>query len=296
MKKYFCITIDVEPDCSTSWHRSNPLTFENVEAGIGRILTSLFERCGARPTYLISPEVLAHEPSVKLFKSLADCELGTHLHSEYIEPQVRYADAAGTQSSEFPCNLPADIEAAKITAITELFQKQFGYRPVSYRAARFGAGQATFAALIKNGYKVDTSVTPGINWQKKGGPDFRDWNTRPTWIEKGNLLEIPVTIGGKRLAFLPDRWYFYRWLRPSIMSGFEMRRLVDEIAAAANETICLNMMFHSMEVIPKASPYVRTIAEQVRYLDRLEKVIEYMCKKGFEAKTLSQVYDAIANR
>lgn len=296
MRKYFCITVDVEPDCSTSWHRSNPLTFENVEVGIAQILRPLFEQCGARPTYLISPEVLNDDSSVAVLKSQTDCELGTHLHSEYIEPQVRYADAAGTQSSEFPCNLPADIEAAKITAITELFRKKFSYRPVSYRAARFGASQATFVSLIKNGYKVDTSVTPGINWQKKGGPDFRNWDAHPKWIEKGTLLEIPVTIGRKRFAFLPNRWYCYRWLRPSIMTLFEMKRLVDEIAAEVNEPLCLNMMFHSMEVIPKASPYVKTRAEQVRYLDRLERVIEYMCKKGFEAKTLSQVYDAVANK
>jgi len=294
MRRYFCITIDVEPDCSTSWHRSNPLTFENIRVGIGGILTPLFGRHSIKPTYLISPEVLNDDDSVVLFKSLVDCELGAHLHSEYIEPKVEYVNPAGTQSDEFPCNLPADVESAKITAITELFYRRFGYRPMSYRAARFGAGQTTFASLSKNGYKVDTSVTPGINWQKKGGPDFSNWNSQPKWIENGRLLEIPVTVGRKRFGLLPKWWYCYRWLRPSMMTLFEMKRLVDEVSAEANEMLCLNMMFHSMEVIPQASPYVRTKSQQMRYLDKLERMIEYICKKGFESKTLSQVYDAVA--
>ena len=52
----------------------------------------------------------------------------------------------------------------------------------------------------------------------------------------------------------------------------------------------LNMTFHTMELIPRASPYVRTRAETTLYLRRLEKTLAYMIKKGFEATTLSGLY------
>ena len=160
MSKSLCITIDVEPDCDTKWRRSNPLTFSNVEEGIGEVLPSLFAKCGGRPTYLISPEVLNHQASVDVLGSLGDCELGTHLHSEYIGASIKYPDPAGTASNEFPSSLGREVQLEKLTAITELFEQKFGYRPASYRAARFGANADTFEHLVSLGYLVDTSVTP----------------------------------------------------------------------------------------------------------------------------------------
>ena len=66
MKRFFCVTIDVEPDCTVSWKRSNPLTFENVKTGILKILQPLFQEYSVRPTYLISPEVMNDFQSVAL--------------------------------------------------------------------------------------------------------------------------------------------------------------------------------------------------------------------------------------
>jgi hypothetical protein len=288
----FCVTIDVEPDCTVSWRRSNPLSFVNVTTGIVEILQPLFARQGVRPTYLLSPEVLDHAPAVAALRGLTDCELGTHLHAEYIGPARTYADAAGTESAEFPCNLPDDVEDAKIAAITELFTRQIGRTPRSYRAARFGADEHTFASLARQGYKVDTSVTPGINWGRAGGPDFRGRPEQPYWLEPDRLLEVPVTISGKRLPGLPDKWLFHRWLRPSIMSVHEMKRLIDRQIDTYGDDTVLNMMFHSMEVIPLASPYVRSAAGQRRFLRRLAAICEYVVRAGFVGRTLEELYDA----
>jgi hypothetical protein len=291
MGRYFCITIDVEPDCSVEWQRSDPLTFANIETGISDILHPLFARHGVRPTYLISPEVLEHRPSVEALKALKDCELGAHLHSEYIGPEQKHQDPAGTRSSEFPCNLPDESEFAKIKALTELFDRCFGYRPRSYRAARFGADNDTFGFLAELGYTIDTSVTPHINWGSKGGPDFSEYPEQPYWIEAARLLEVPVTITGKRLPLLPDKWFCYKWLRPSIMSCYEMKRLVDKFAAANPAGVVLNMMFHSMEIIPQASPYVRTKTGQARFLKKLKSIFEYLKELDFESRTLAEIYD-----
>lgn len=291
MKRYFCITIDVEPDCSPSWLRSDPLTFENIEMGIDKILHPLFAEYEIKPTYFISPEVMKHPQSVKVLKSLKNCELGAHLHSEYIEPELKYTDPTGTRSSEFPSNLPDDIEFEKIKSITKLFYECFGYHPRSYRAARFGADNDTFKRLVELGYNVDSSVTPHINWQAKGGPDFTSYPDQPYWIERHKLLEVPVTIGRRRFMLLPDRWFCYKWLRPSIMTCYEMRRLIDKFVANSPNAVVLNMMFHSMEIIPNASPYVTNRKGQTKFIRKLRNIFEYLKCLEFQSMTLAEIYD-----
>ena len=292
MKRYLCITIDVEPDCSTNWNRSDPLTFTNIDQGIGRTLQPLFAKLGARPTYLISPEVLNHQPSVDVLGSLTNCELGAHLHCEYIEPQIKYSDPAGTQSDQFPSALSKEMQFEKIKAITELFHRKFGYRPTSYRAARFGANADTFEHLAALGYSVDTSVTPGIDWTAKGGPDFSACPDQPYWIDDHRLLEVPATVVGKRCRFLPDKWFAYRWLRPSIMTTAGMKRLIDTVTARCPDNTTLNMMFHSMEIMPGRSPYVRTRPGRKLYLARMAKVIQYARQNNFQCTTLRELHDA----
>ena len=51
------------------------------------------------------------------------------------------------------------------------------------------------------------------------------------------------------------------------------------------------MMFHSMEVIPKKTPFVRTRIGQKMYLNRLEKIIRHLKEKGSQSKTLKELYD-----
>lgn len=84
----------------------------------------------------------------------------------------------------------------------------------------------------------------------------------------------------------------YRWLRPTHMTAFEMKGLIAEFAKNYAEPV-LNMMFHSMEVLPGKTPFVRTAFGQRMYLSRLEAVLKYMVKKGFESSTLVQVYEAM---
>ena len=59
------------------------------------------------------------------------------------------------------------------------------------------------------------------------------------------------------------------------MTAGGMRRLIDSMIARHPESLCLNMMFHSMEIIPQASPYVRTRAGQRRFLQRLESALHH---------------------
>lgn len=301
VEKTFCITIDTEPDCDVHWKRSHPLSFESVLFGIPDILRPIWDLYNIKPVYFVSPEVINNEQCCQVLKNEIEsgAEIGTHLHSEYIEPEMKYDEADGTVSSEFPCFAYSDdIELEKIKNLTVLIKQKLNIVPTSYRAARYGADLATIKSLEKLGYKVDSSVTPDINWSSVGGLDHSAAPKQPYFVNHENLycpgsmkiLEVPITISKKRLRFLPDKWPFYRWLRPSHMTVFEMKMVVNEFLVNFENPV-LTMMFHSMEIIPGKSPFVRTKLGQKLSLHRLEKIIQYMIGKGFESKTLDMVYN-----
>ena len=204
-------------------------------------------------------------------------------------------------SREHPArNTPAlrtatEIEFEKIKNLTDLIEKNLGVRPVSYRAARYGADLDTIKSLEKLGYKIDSSVTPHIDWSYQSGPDHSKAPDQPYFISAddyyspGNstILEVPISISKKRFFLLPDKWFFHRWLRPTHMTVFEMKLLVNEFLKKYGTPV-LNMMFHSMEIIPGKTPFVKTALAQKAYINKLEIIIAYLKQKGFQSRTLER--------
>ncbi|MCK4753067.1 MAG: polysaccharide deacetylase family protein [Planctomycetes bacterium] len=305
MGKTFCITIDTEPDCDIHWKRSDPLTFDSVLSGIPNILRPLWDKYDIKPVYFVSPEVVQNDNCCEALKQEVQqgAEIGTHLHSEYIQPEKKHENFAGTSSDEYPCfAYDTETEFAKIKNLTDLIAEKFGIVPVSYRAARYGADLDTIKSLEKLGYKVDSSITPQINWSYQDGPDHSKAPQQPYFISENNyysvgdskILEVPITISKKRLPLLPDRWPFYRWLRPTHMTFTEMKILVNEFIKNYREPV-LNLMFHSMEIIPGKTPFVRNEFQQKMYLTRLEKIIKHIKANNFQSKTLQEVYSCTTN-
>jgi hypothetical protein len=287
------VTIDTEPDCDTSWRRSSPLSFTSVTQGIPRILRPIWDRHGIKPVYFISPEVVRDDECCAVLKKEIGrgAVIGAHLHSEYIEPNVTITDPAGRVSSEFPCYAhETEIECAKIKNLTDLIINRLDYRPVWYRAARYGADLDTIRILSELGYQYDTSVTPGINWSRIGGPDHSRAPLQPYWVSRNNLyeesekddslgiMEYPVSIMGKRLgafgAFLPDTWLFYNWLRPTHMTVIEQKMLIRNLLKKYADPVFV-MLFHSMEIMINRTPFVRNRLMQKRFLNNLEKIISF---------------------
>lgn len=301
MKRSFCITIDTEPDCDVHWRRSAPLSFDSVLFGISMFLRPIWNKYDIKPVYFVSPEVVQDGGCCKVLREEIQlgAEIGTHLHSEYIEPKKRYENFAGTTSKEYPCfAYSTEIELAKIKNLTELISKKLGVKPISYRAARYGADLDTIKSLEKLNYKVDSSITPQIDWSDHGGPDHSKAPKQPYFISVDNyysagsskILEIPITISKKRFFPLSSKWLFYRWLRPSHMTVTEMKILIKEFIRNYDSPV-LNMMFHSMEIIPKKTPFVRNRLQQRLYLNRLEKTIRHLKEIGFQNRTLEMVCD-----
>ncbi len=278
---YLVITIDTECDHSYDWTKSDPLTFMSVTESIPNVLEPVFRKYGAIGTYLLTAEVLEDDACVHLLRNIGNCELGGHLHPEYMAPEKKHKEYAGTYSKEFSNNYPPDIEKQKIANLTNLFEKKIGYRPLVYRGGKFAFSANTGYALMELGYSVDTSVTPKISWQKIGGPDFAKFPDQP-YIIKGNgqasLLEVPVSI-----VYLNSLWKFLNrptWLRPTYSETADIKKLIDVVIKkyAGQKIIVLNMMFHSMELYLGASPYSTTKEKCEKIIGNIEMTLQY-CKR-----------------
>ena len=317
MKKYLVITVDVEPDCSSTWHYSDPLRFNGVSEGIAQILQPLFIKYDITPTYLINNVVLEDDSSVKTFLHLqGKYELGTHLHPEFIEPQKKYADYAGKKGVANCCFYPPHIESEKIKNITTLFENRFGYKPVAFRAGRYSAGSNTISSLARLGYLADTSITPHLCWNdisREKPVDFTNAPEQPYFMEEeditkenteGRILQVPISIALKKRPVLKEfivsgggllhalRKQKPVWLRPYYSSADEMIELARQYLATYQhrENVVLNMMFHNVEVLPGLSPYTKSEAKCREYLEQLKIFFSFCNQENFTSVGLGDLH------
>ncbi len=282
------VTVDTECDKGPAWQTRRPLQFRSVTAGIPATLQPVFREHGIVPTYLLSPEVLRDAESVGVLRSLDGCELGTHLHGEFIDPEASF-DAPATDTPQIAYG--PDVERGKLENLTKLFESRLGFRPRSFRAGRFALSGRTLGFLEELGYGVDSSVTPFRTNEYPGGLRCNYWGAPlapyhpssrdPRRAGSLGLLEVPVTILAPALAAVPP--FLLRllsdravrrspiraicggpvekiWIRPLRGTPEQLVAWADTVVSGwrAASTPVLNIMFHSVEVIPGASPYTRT--------------------------------------
>lgn len=285
----FVLTIDVEIDAGRKWRTSNPATYEGVHLGISR-LQRLCERHGVRPTYLISPAVLADRASVRRLNDLDPdgAELGSHLHGEYIGPQARFEgpDFSGCDPADMQCTYDESLEFAKLARLTDWFADLFGRAPRSFRAGRFGARGWTIDCLERLGYTHDSSVTPFRNWH-----DIADFSRpgsltpyHPSTLDicqpgRSGVIEVPVSI-------TPN----LQWLRPTprFSDLAQCGQVIDWYEENTSPTV-LCCMFHNVELVAGKSPYCATDADVDAMMERLAALFELIIDRGYQCKTLSQV-------
>ena len=287
--KTFVLTIDVEIDAGPKWKTSNPASYEGVYKGID-VLQRLCDTYGVKPVYLISPAVLVDRKSVEFLKSLnrSNCELGTHLHGEYIPPKERFSgpDFSGCDPKDMQCEYEKDVEFQKLMNLTDKFIDLFGYAPKSFRAGRFGARGWTLECLERLGYTHDTSVTPFRNWH-----DIVDFSKpsslSPYYPSRDNIclqgdskiVEVPVSITPK-----------LEWLRPTPrFSDFDQcKKVIDWYEEHTSPTVLCGM-FHNVELVPNKSPYCKTAEDCTAMLDRIEQMFRLLNTRGYVFKTLDQI-------
>ncbi|WP_420241044.1 polysaccharide deacetylase family protein [Roseiterribacter gracilis] len=258
---------------------------------------ALLNRHGVVPTYAVDYPVAAQEEG---YASLRDwvkdgaCEIGAQLHP-WVNPPF---DEAVTPRNSFPGNLPADLEAAKLQALTDRIEATFGVRPRVYRAGRYGIGPNTAALLSRAGYLVDSSTVPFTDMRSKFGPDFRAFRPHPYWFGPGaRLLELPVTSGlvgrlGARAPWLHDvaEHRLGRALRLGAVlarTGALMRvRLtpegvpIDEAISATRSLYeqglrVFTLSWHTPSMVPGHTPYVRSARDLSLFLDWLRRYLDF---------------------
>ena len=310
------VTIDTEED---NWARYSAT--DNPVKNIERIpeLQRLFDEFEVRPTYLVTYPVATTQRSVDTLKRILEqgkCEIGMHCHPWNTPPFDE--KAVITERDTMLCNLPKAVVHEKMTVLHEAIIKNFGIVPVSFRAGRWGFGQAVARSLCLLKYRVDTSVTPFTNWEESQGPDFFKFRPDIFRFNSGGLedknatgpvLEVPVTIGflqtnfrisqkllklmDKNLArkmHLPGILYRLRllnlkWLSPEMSDADLMVMLAHRMYK--NNYSYLNMTFHSTSLLGGLSSFVGKGEESI-FLERIRKFLEYCMKSGWTTYTLSQ--------
>ena len=301
-----CLIVTVDTEEEGLWggeYRQSGNTVENIR-GVPRF-QELCDRHGVKPTYLIDAPVAEDDAAVELVRAIQDddrAEIGAHVHPWCNPP---YEEELSARNS-YLCNLPEPLQRAKLAWITDRIESQFGRRPTSFRAGRYGLDITGARILHDLGYLVDSSVIPFTDYSSDGGPNFENAPYAPYFVDghdlctphgTGFLLEVPVSVGFNRADFA--RAHAIRractspWLRRIHAEGIldrlgvvrrikfspeqadtrRMKQLVD--AYLAQQAPAMVMMFHSSSLVPGYSPYVKTEEDLRRFESRLGELFAF---------------------
>jgi peptidoglycan/xylan/chitin deacetylase (PgdA/CDA1 family) len=299
--------VDTEADDQWSAAARKNLTVENVHE-IPR-LQALCDRYGVKPTYLVTYEMATDDRAKNVLRELAatgKAEIASHHHPWSTPPEV--------SDHLYPLNLTPALFKEQLLRLTEAVAGITGVRPVSYRAGRNGFAGWQVPVLEELGYLVDSSVDPFFNEKRKGGPSFAGAPLAPYFVSaedprragESRLLEIPVTSALDRkwplwlqtaYADVSSAYRFRRalrllhiarpiWLRPSYSRAADMkllaRRVLEDGGAPAN------IIFHSSELLPGASPYNRTKDDVERFYRDLESLLAFLVENGATGATFRE--------
>lgn len=313
------ITVDTEAD--NEWQATGAASYENI-----KWLSSFQSACeayGAKPTYLVTHDVVAQADCAKTIVDVTqgeNAEIGAHMHPWSTPPLE--VDAAN-RGKPYLYEYPLELQEAKLKCLTETIATYTGVRPTAYRAGRWGLGEAGRLLLEQAGYKVDSSVLPLIDFtygsrgRSVPGPNYLNAPLLPYRPAKenicqqgdGRLLEVPVTTGiiGPMASFsggflktggrLGD--YFRRGIRkiraaqivkltPVRYELEPMLKLVDVLSKQGAPVF--NIALHSSEWVAGFSPTIPDKAAEEALHRRMEALLERLAPMT-RSMTLSQFAD-----
>ncbi len=317
---YLVVTIDTEEDNWGRYDERSP-TLKNIE----RIpyLQDIFDRYGVKPVYLITYPVARDRRSISILSDIlrsGRCEIGSHLHPWNTPPFREERIKRNTML----CNLPANLQFEKMKTLHKAIEESFGITPVIFRAGRWGYSSEVAKNLKRLGYRIDTSITPFMDWRDYHGPDFSNAFPYPYRFccedifkatDGGDLLEVPVTIGfiqrnynackqilriletdllqRLRLKGIAHRLNLLNliWLSPELADAKSMARLVERMRN--NGGNILNMTFHSSSLKEGLSAFVKTREDEAEFYRRIEGFLAYIKEAGIVPVELSRVPDLL---
>jgi hypothetical protein len=315
---YFLITIDTEGD--NLW--SAPKDIQTLNAAFLWRFQDLCEEFGLKPTYLTNYEMVRSPEFQRLGRYVIrndSGEIGMHLHA-WNSPPISPLTADDYSFCPFLIEYKRPIMEEKVKYLTKLLSDTFGLAPISHRAGRWAFDQHYAEILIECGYKIDCSVTPGINWRSNqksaragvNGTDYRGFNHEAYWLDPleisrpgtSNLLELPMTIymdrnwswiPSNRVRALVNRFAPEEiWLRPT---GRNLSRMLWVVQRVLSERrLFAEFMLHSSEFMPGGSPLFQT-KKQVEKLYEDLRILFQSVVQHFRPATLTNFYnDALADQ
>ncbi len=290
------IVVDTEEEFD--WSR--PVARENrgtVSIPAQALAHEIYDPLNIVPTYVIDHPVATDPVAIAFLAGLSAegrADIGAHLHP-WVSPPF---DEPLSVHNSYHCNLPPELERAKIVALTEVIAKNFGLRPRIFKAGRYGFGPNTRAVLLEQGYQIDCSFVPHVSFAGDGGPNYYQQPDQPFWLDGGQqLLEVPLTSGfigmfggiGQRIAPMFDSAHITRLRIPGILArtGLLARsRLTPEGVSAAEQCRLLaaliargqtifTLTYHSPSLGIGHTPYVRTDDDLANFLQSLRIVLHY---------------------
>jgi hypothetical protein len=292
------IVVDTEEefDWNGGFHRENNTVSAMSEVGKAQ---RIFDAYGVAPCYVVDYPVADQpagiEPLLEIFETRR-AVLGAHLHP-WVNPPL---EEELTHSNSFPGNLPRGLETAKLRRLVERIEESFGEHPVIYKAGRYGLGTSSPASLLELGFAIDLSASPPFDYSAEGGPDYSTFPLEPFWFgPECTLLGIPSTAAyvgrlgsdsrAHRLYARASMPLATRAKIPAVLSrlrllerlrlspeGYslaELERLTRDLVRRGHRVFVLS--FHSPSLKPGCTPYVRTRDDVGRFLDTLDRFLEF---------------------
>ncbi|MDR0239359.1 MAG: hypothetical protein LBI88_03885 [Deltaproteobacteria bacterium] len=213
-------------------------------------------------------------------------EIGAHLHHWNTPP-------LGPETSPpIPADqLDADLLRARLRSLLRAGQDFQGEALQVFRMGRWDLKAAIRPLLAAEGIRVDSSVCPLRAF--KNGPDHFLAPVDPYWAENG-LLEVPITqialhpwlppalhaiaraLPAQRGQRLLDNFHFWGALsaNPVWHSATVMRLAARWHVARGGTVLCL--FWHSSEMMPGASPRIRTQEDADALLVRVYDFLRWL--------------------
>ncbi len=292
----FIITIDTEGD--DLWARPREITTRNAEY-LPRF-QALCERFRFKPVYLTNYEMAMSDAFVGFARDVlarGAGEVGMHLHAWNSPPLVPLT-SDDFHYQPYLIEYPDPVMKEKIKIVTRLLEDRFDQTMISHRAGRLGFDARYATMLLDEGYRVDCSVSPGLDWRGtpgdpngKGGSDYTAFPDSPYFFSPsdiskpttGGLLEVPMTIrscGLNRRAPWVYRVPLLRQTANRLVSPAlnhlcptesNLRGMLRAARAARAEgAVHVEFTLHSSEFMPGGSPTFRNASVIERLYEDLE--------------------------
>jgi hypothetical protein len=323
----FVITIDTEGD--DLWARPRKITTRNAQY-LPRF-QALCERFRFKPVYLTNYEMAMSDAFVEFARDVVARgagEVGMHLHA-WNSPPLIPLTSDDFHFQPYLIEYPDPVMKEKIKIVTRLLEDRFDQAIVSHRAGRLGFDGRYAAMLLDEGYRVDCSVSPGLDWsgtpgdpRGNGGTDYTHFRHDPYFLSptdisapaSAGLLEVPMTIRSSGL-FRRAPWVYRipllrqtanRLVSPALNHLCPAENGLGGLlraarAARADGAAHTEFTLHSSEFMPGGSPTFRNGSDIERLYENLEILFEElstwcsgMTLKEFHARFSESVRPAAA--